>query len=392
MSYRIKITPEMVRDIANDMQDDCARMSDIIIVSSKAAELIRDGARNSVFGNVDGKTRALISRMKEFNYNIDGTVDLLRYSADSFEDVDRCILAGSIERAMKLQESVNRKTTDLGEWNSHATDSEYAVLSSIVSDITAGDKPREGAKERFLEEIAKRTPENDPIRFVDPDHVAVVQSDDGFGAVVIVDDNGNATVIYAGTNDDVDWQTDAAIAAGWGNSQLDKAKKLMDIISERYSNITVNSLGGYLATESAIYNSNVKKCINFDSPGRDGVIFGNFQELTGHKDLPNEDVITSYVTQGVINKGGLNVGEVHHVDVPWEGWRIFGLDFGAKTFGHDINDMYDRIGGYDSLKNNWDNYDYPIPSAIEKETGIVSHTDVIDKHVVGEIVMDVFKE
>lgn len=384
MGNRITITPERVRDVASDMKDDCLLMSDITILSSQAAELIRDGARNSVFGNVDGKTKALISRMKEFNEQIDGTADLLKFAADNFENVDKCILAGSIERAIKLQESVNRNTTDLGEWNSHAPDAEYAVLSSIVSDVVTGKDSNEEAKRKFLEEIAKRTPENDPIRFLNPNNVNVIQSPDGFGAVVITDDNGNATVIYAGTNDGVDILTDTKIAAGEWSTQLIQAQELTRRLSEKYSNITVtgHSLGGYLATESAISNSNVKKCVNFDSPGRDGVIVGNLEEIFGHAKVPNEDVITSYVTQGLINKGGLNVGDVHKVDVPWEFGQLFGGNV-AKGLGHDINDMYDRIGGYDSLKNTWDNYDYPIPSELEKETGIVSHTDIVDKSVVG---------
>lgn len=375
---KIKITPEMVRDIATHIRADEEIMKDITARSSFTCDLIRDGAQNSIFGNVDEKAKALVYKMQEFCNRLDDAANLLNYSAEVFDNLDRCILAGSIERAQKLQRSIHAKNTNLGDWNAHATDSEYAMLSSIWNDVANSDSPRTD----FINKLRSRTPEDDPIHHIKTDQVRVVNNLDGFDAIVITDDDHNATVVFAGTHGVGDFIfADLPLGIGLPSTQLQQAKDLINDLSKEYKNITVtgHSLGGYLATEVTIDNSNVSKCVAFDPPGREGLIAGIAEHIQGgHEPVANEEKITTYVTPGIVNQPGITVGDIHHIEVPQE----FTLDFSrfGKNFAHDIEDIYSVIDGNNSVENNWKNYDFP-PVDITKDE-LVTHTEIIDKSVI----------
>ena len=367
---RIKITPENVRMVSAKMSTARAQMEVVDGKAKDAGNLIKDGTRYSIFTNMDGKISSLNKKIKTLTDHLNGSIQFLNYAADTFEDLDRYLLAGNINNAKRLAVSIHSTTTDLDSWNKHAPDAEYALLSSIWSSVSNSDNP----KEEFLKELIKRTPENDPLRFVDPDYITVENGKDGFAAIVIKDNKGNATVVFAGTNGSGDGLTDIAHLGGLPSSQTVQAETLIKNLSKDCKNITVtgHSLGGYLATEVTLHNPNISKCVALDPPGHYGTM-GRFKvPFTDIYAIPkneNEWKIQTYVTQGVVHRfGGRQLGNVHDIDVKWQPTNDNG-DFAIdRAAGHNIDDIYNVMGGENKLKSTWNDYNF--------SESVISYTEV----------------
>lgn len=358
-SRRITITPDEVRALAQTMDGNTIHMGEATNSVSRSVNLISEGSKNSILGNVNSKISSLSKSVKKLEKKIEDDITLLYYVAENFEDVDKGILAGNVKNAKKLIESIHNKTTDLGSWNQHANHAEYALLSSIWSDASATKNP----EEMFFKLLEERTQKNDPIRYIDPKNVEFRTGKDGFAAVALKDDKGNATVIFAGTHDFFTdgVSGDVPLVLALPSTQTGQARKFISDVSQTHKNITVtgHSLGGYLASFVTLHNSNISNCVTFDAPGYFGIYASNIYArfLKRFVKLPNEDKITSYITKSIVNKVGVNLGDVRKIDIP----------------DHDINKIYDQLGGDESVKNNWNNYDFGEKN---KESSVISYTEV----------------
>ena len=102
-------------------------------------------------------------------------------------------------------------------------------------------------KQEFLKKL-KELPEGDPLRELTVDQIDYIKSGTGFAAVTITDKNGNALVIFAGTNGDVgDFITDGELTFMIESDQERQAWELVDNLRKTHSNIVCD--------ETTIFNN-----------------------------------------------------------------------------------------------------------------------------------------
>ena len=260
-------------------------------------------------------------------------------SAETFETVDSQ-LAKLYEDDGSTKKPYNEATmseipdpVDMDFYLRNVTDAEYALLCHYWSQAAQSNNPLEDFWNRLQD-----LPENDPIRELAFSQMSCVNSSTGFSAITIKDGNGNAMVIFAGTNGDAaDLFADAEVAIGSNTIQSQEAIDLVNRLSKECDNIVVtgHSLGGYLATAVTLKNKSVSNCIAFDPPGRYDAWYQNtFRDQYASK-------VTTYVADGsLINKVGFRVGSVNHVPIPKE------LENGgALSHNHGIKQISDALGG-----------------------------------------------
>ena len=124
---------------------------------------------------------------------------------------------------------------ELDDYFKRVTDAEYAKICGMWSGAALADDP----KQEFLKKL-KELPEGDPLRELTVDQIDYIKSGTGFAAVTITDKNGNALVIFAGTNGDVgDFITDGELTFMIESDQERQAWELVDNRRKAHSNIVV---------------------------------------------------------------------------------------------------------------------------------------------------------
>lgn len=225
----------------------------------------------------------------------------------------------------------------------NVSDAEYALLCHYWSQAAESQNPLE----TFCDKL-QNLPENDPIRELSTAQMNCVNSADGFSALTIKDNNGNALVIFAGTNAPNDYLADVSIFFGIGSSQSKKAISLINDLSKECKNIVVtgHSLGGYLATSSTLKNQGVTRCVAFDSPGRNDV---KWQELTNEQAVSK---VTTYVA-GNSEVSSLNepVGNTIYLNKDILEQNEITVIGPIKVHNHKIDKISDALGGVD--ENTW---------------------------------------
>lgn len=242
------------------------------------------------------------------------------------------------------------KFVDVKKYSNVASHAEYARLCSIVNNLFDNEYP---TKNNFITAIKGDDyfSDNDPIKHIKEDQIKIIDEGSGFGAIVI-EDGESAMVIFAATNFGAENKRDMIVDVSTDLSmniwslQSAQAKDLVNDLSKKYDNIVVtgHSLGGFLATEVALKNEAVSKCITFDPPGRryDAAI----QEIFNSD---RTSVITSYEAEGSFissNIVGHDVGNVISVPVRPSG------DFVIDK-NHKIEYLCDALGGKKSMMESW---------------------------------------
>ncbi len=259
----------------------------------------------------------------------------------TFNDWFNNVVVGDATQGTCVMES-NVPPLELAEYLDKVSDAEYAKLNQIWTDVCNSEDP--------LNEFIKRLnelPANDPLRQIGADQIKISKSISGLSAISITDNSGNAMVLFAGTNgfgDLGDIANDGLIALGKMSPQEVEALNIIAELSKTHSNITVSgySLGGYLATAAALRFPTVTKCVAFDPPGRYDVIFQKFF---------NSDAwsrITTYESRGgTVSAVGAASGNMIKLNVD-DNW------IGPIIHNHQIDKIYDALGGDNELRNVWD--------------------------------------
>lgn len=353
----IRIDPEQMRAVSREL-DDCREISEFAARNTVAAILkFHDAVEVSAIDNLRNKMDALGKKLIELTDRIESAAVFLELVADNFENGDKQLMNQPERLAESIDERVawrHAQTTKIGEWGAEATDSEYALLASIWSSVST----KENSIDEFIKELAKRLPANSPLNKLSRNYIREVKSDTGLEALILTDPFGNATVVFAGTNNPGDFfDDDIQILAGRFPDQREEAIRLIDDLSVRYNNITVtgHSLGGYLATSVTLHNSNISRCVSFDPLGQPILKRGTGNlEINEEFFSPNSDKITTYNTEGIVKSvGGSQVGDRKTLDIPWQPTDNYGNLALDRMAGHNIDDIYEALGGYDSIKNNW---------------------------------------
>ncbi len=343
----IRVDTELMRVVSKEMEN-CHLMSGYAAKYNYMATLqFADAVEVSQIGNLKTKMLSLAQKMDDLTERLENAAVFLEVVAESFEEGNRQILDQPELLIDLMNDRIELKkmtaSTNLREWNAKATDSEYALISGIWN--TASTK--ENSEEWFLNELLRRLPPNSPLNRINSNYVSVVKNPSGIDALILTDSNGNATVVFSGMNGDADNDDVKDIIFGNIPEQRQEAIKLVNDLSDKYQNITVagHSLGGYLATSVTIDNPKVSRCVALDPLGQPDSVLGKNKELLND---PVMDKISTYNTAGIVRKlGGTQVGQKHMLDVPWR------LEFSERIITHNIDDIYNAMGGYDSVNDNW---------------------------------------
>ena len=260
---------------------------------------------------------------------------------NKFKDWFENVVVGEASSAGVMEITKGNMPVNLDDYFGKVSDAEYAKLNQIWTDVCNSDDP--------LNEFIKRLselPENDPLRNIAADQIEITKSISGLAAITLTDNNGNALVIFAGTNGGEigDIANDIMIATGNMSPQELEAISIIAQLSSTHPNITVTgySLGGYLATAATLRCPAVSRCVTFDPPGR----YDNlFQSIFNNE---NYSKITTYEANGSIVSGvGTASGGLQKLNVE-NNWA------GPFFPNHGIEYIYNSLGGDYALKNTWD--------------------------------------
>lgn len=353
MATKIQLTPGELQAQATEMQNLESEYSALFAgVSSNLKSLNRNWSAN-LSNNFEGKINSAQKSFTLITQELMKGAKVANTCAVTFESVDSELakLSGEDTSSTSVDKTVdNISSVDLGGYSKQVTDAEYATLCLMLQ----RSSKKENIKDHFISLIKNDhyLPDNDPLKNISSDQINVTTGRDGFLALTITDENGNAVVIFGSTDPkdlEGDIITDVHLALNGSTSQGEQAIALVNELSEQNSNITCvgHSLGGYLATAATLKNSSVTKCIAFDPPGRYDAIL---QQLFNHERVSK---ITTYEAIGSPINGGLtwisrgvnqNLGKVIPIPVKWSTDNII---------CHNIKEISDALGGKDAMTNSW---------------------------------------
>ena len=338
-SARIIITPAELLAQASEMNTLQEEFSDLFRNVTVELIQVNQNWSSNLAHNFSGKISCFNKNQVLLVQDLVRGYGVAKTCAETFESVDSEL--AKLYGSNKLSKEKNNKATmskvpdpvDMDYYMRNVTDAEYALLCHYWSQAAQANDPLE-AFWNMIQDL----PENDPIREIAFSQMSCVNSPTGFSAITIKDGNGNAMVIFAGTNGDAaDLFADAELTIGSNTIQSQEAIDLVNRLSKECDNIVVtgHSLGGYLATAVTLKNQRVSNCIAFDPPGRYDAWYQNtFRDQYASK-------VTTYVAEGsLISKVGFRVGSVNHVHIPKE------LENGgALSHNHGIKQISEALGG-----------------------------------------------
>jgi len=170
------------------------------------------------------------------------------------------------------------------------------------------------------------------LKNIAANQIRVIDKPSGLQCFVITEGD-KAVVVFAGTNGDVgDYIADARLTAGGAPLQTQQARSLINQLEKQYGEIVVtgHSLGGHLATDVALRNSKVTKCVAFDPPGRYDALIQN------SLNRDNVSKLTTYEANGsLISAVGLETGNVERLTVKETG--------NVVTHNHSIKEIRNAL-------------------------------------------------
>ena len=130
---------------------------------------------------------------------------------------------------------------------------------------------------------------------------------------------------------------------GKASTQSAQANALVASLSQSHSNIVVtgHSLGGYLATSAALFNSKVSECVAFDPPGRKDLLFQNILNSQQVSKIRTYEAVGSPVSCDALGHQG--VGDVRKINVSSEG----------NIANHLVGHICDALGGDQMIWASW---------------------------------------
>ena len=365
MQDLFELTPELLLEQSREMLGLCASYESLLGNIASDLKGMNSSWSDLLANNFSAK---IVAAQKAFS----GALTMLRNSGESLRTVAETARetdrqwASRISGALGLPLGTETGTTapagdyaaayetrDMGAYieklssSGEAGHAEYALLCHLFQDAEQEfDIHGEGVVESaFILKLREYLPENHPLRNISSQQMQVTRYDSGFSAVTI-EDGENALVIFAGTdfskiNDVI---TDAKIFMGQTSMQTLQAKELVDELSKNHSDIVVigHSLGGYLATATALDNDAVSQCVAFDPVGRFDADFQNLFNRT------KASKVKTYVAKGspvsYDKLGHRRIGEVEEltVELSWENWHH-----------HGIKEICDALGGEEAIADIW---------------------------------------
>ena len=351
MSERIVVTTGDLRNHAKSISDVAMLVSEIsgknnnaINKMTNACSFMRVGSISFSAKHIMQSFTALMdtlnrgaSRALECAYAYEEASDDLKSKFNEwFDDVEFGVATQGV-----LEMSIGNEQIPLDDYFKGVSEAEYAKLCGMWGWAAMSDD----AKEEFIKKLKEDLPEGDPLRNITDDQVEVTKSGTGFAAVTITDDNGNALVIFAGTNGDAgDIVSDAELALAIESDQERQAWELIDSLRKTHPNIVVSghSLGGYLATSATLQYGEISKCICFDPPGR----YDDLWHYITNNEAWNK-IITYEANGSLVSSVGHAMGDSKTLDVVENG---SGIDH-----NHGIDEICNALGGDDRINLSWGN-------------------------------------
>lgn len=366
MQDLFELTPELLLEQSQEMQSICAAYENLFSNISADLSGINGSWSDLLANNFSGK---IGSAQKTFS----GALTMLSNVANGTRMVAETMQEADAEWASKIggalsdmvsadagQLSTEDQTPeyekkDIGSYTEKLSEAgkagaaEYAKLCQLWQEVDRdyanyGDGVLRSAFKLKLQECL---PENDPLHNISVQQMQVTRSASGLSAITI-QDGENAIVIFAGTDFSKlnDVATDLNILMGSASVQSMEAHQLINDLSKDCSNIVVtgHSLGGYLATATALENDAVSECVAFDPPGR---LDGLLQNALNHE---RASKVSTYTANGSPVScdalGHRAIGKTEGLDVDGEGnWHR-----------HGIKQIYDALDeGEEKIRETWDN-------------------------------------
>jgi uncharacterized protein YukE len=365
MQDLIELTPELLLEQSQEMASLCSAYENLFANVSSDLNGINGSWSDLLSNNFSVK---IGSAQKLFS----GALTMLRNSAESLRmvaesseetDVGWASKIGGALGFLSSTETVTSSTgnditaherTDIGNYCQRLSEvgqaghAEYALLCQIFQKIESenGIYSDSVLRSMFKNQLNEYLSPNDPLYNISVEQLQVTRMKSGLAAMTIRDGE-NAIVIFAGTDFSklTDVATDVNILMGSASVQSIQAHQLIADLSQECSNIVVtgHSLGGYLATATALENDAVSECIAFDPPGR---LDGLLQNALNHERASR---VSTYKAKGSPVScdalGHKSIGKTETVDVDSDGnWHR-----------HGIKQICDALGGKKEIHEIWDN-------------------------------------
>lgn len=354
MQDLFELTPELLLEQSQEMLNLCSAYENLFSSLSSDLHGINGSWSDLLSNNFSGKIGSAQKAFASTLVKLRNSANTVRMVADTAQEMDAdwaSRIMGTLGAALKgdggtasLGEEATYAKVDIGNYCSKVTDAEYAALcmhwQRTVEGVENGELDGD-VLTNFLCALknSKYLPDGDPIKDLRADQITVSRSASGFSAVTIADGD-NAIVIFAGTNFKTvqDIYADAKIVANIPSEQAAEAVLLVESLSSKYSNIVVtgHSLGGYLATSSALNSSKVDACIAFDPPGRYDTALQSILNSEQYAKIKTYEVRGS-----VVSAVGTGVGDVDSVEI--EGDPLY----------HDIGKICESLNSEDVIAKTW---------------------------------------
>jgi len=350
VSDSIKVTTGDLRNQAKSISDVAMLISDISRKNSSAINKMTEACSFLRVGSISFSAIQLIDKFTQLLETLNRGASKTLECAIAFEEASdqlkgeyddwfEGVEAGAATQGVfELNSGGNH--IPLNDYFRRVSHAEYAKICGMWGWAAMSDN----AKEEFIKKLKEGLPEGDPLRDITADQVEVTKSGTGFAAVTITDDNGNALVIFAGTNGDAgDIFSDAELTLAIESDQERQAWELIDSLRKTHSNIVVtgHSLGGYLATSATLQYSEISKCVCFDPPGR---YDSSWHYLTNNQSWSK---VTTYEANGSkVSSVGSAVGDLRKLDVVENG--------GIIDHNHSIDEICNALGGDDRINLSWE--------------------------------------
>ena len=356
MQDLFELTPELLLEQGQEMSNLCATYENLF--ASVAADLsaINGGWSDLLANNFSGK---ITSAQKTFSGALSmlhNSSESIRAVAESSQELDAAWasrIMGALVSARNEGVSEHipdndifvKDKVDVGNYcetlKTHGNDAEYAKLCQLWQEVdeTSGKLEERVMAETFAALLRENLPENDPLHNLSVNQMRVTTSASGLSAITIVDGD-NALVVFGATDVSKlnDLATDANIVFGQASIQSAQAHELINNLSKECSNIVVtgHSLGGYLATATALDNSAVSECVAFDPPGR----WDDWAQ-TALNSRNVSKVRTYEVLGSFVSAVGTGVGDVRPVQIK------------GDPLYHSIAKICDALGGKEKIVETW---------------------------------------
>lgn len=219
------------------------------------------------------------------------------------------------------------------------TDAEYAELCYLSYKAL---KNKKNPCKAFSDEIkcSEYIRNDSSLKNLTADQIHLIDDPSGLQCFILIEED-KAVVVFAGTNGDIgDYLADAKLTVTGTPIQTLEARMVIDILEDHYEEIVVtgHSLGGHLATDVALRNSKVSRCIAYDPPGRyDAPIQNVFNKKNASK-------LTTYEAIGsAISSVGYETGDVVRLEVEKNGSFL--------TQNHEIEKIRNKLWEIETQKD-----------------------------------------